>query len=213
MRTSALAAIWISLAVAGGLGAVDTVRAAKADPVVAAAFEDLDLSVEGEAIRELLVHATASDQRDGTILEAVRSFYKERDYEPVWMIDGKPSRQMRAMRRRMERAAQDGLDPAQYVPETLVTPGADTPIATAAAEVSFSRSVARFVVHLGSGSVAPSSISSVITLTPEMPDVSAALARLSRTAGIAAALKQIEPPHPQYARLKATLRALPATRL
>ena len=208
MRIGAFAAIWMSLAAAGGLGVTDSARAAKADPVVAAEFDDLALSAEGEAIRDLLVHATATDKRDGTILDAVRSFYKARAYEPVWMIDGTPSRQMRAMRRRMERAAQDGLDPADYVPEVLVAPGADTPIATAAADVSFSRSVARFVVHLGSGSLTPSSVSSIITLSPEAPDVPAALARLSRTAGIAAALKKIEPPHPQYARLKSTLRTL-----
>ena len=205
MKTGSRAAIWFLLSAFAGLAT--PAMAAKVDAATPpATIEDIALSADGEAIRDLLQHATADGRRETLILDGVRSFYKSHGYEPAWIVDGGPSRQMTAMRRRMERADEDGLDPSQYVPEALLPPGAGGSIATAAADVSFSRAVARYVVHLGSGSLDPTDVSALITLTPEMPDVPASLSRLSRTVGIAAALKDIAPPNEQYSRLKAALK-------
>ena len=200
------AALWISVALIGGVTVAPAAKADPVKPVVAAQTDVSALSAAGASLRSSLASASASGQRERDILGGVRDFYAARGYEPAWMVDGKPSQQMLAMRRRLENAAADGLDPARYESDEFLGSRADAPVA--AADIGFSRAVARYVVHLASGSIAPGDVSSVITLTPEMPDVAAALARLSRTAGIAVALKKLEPPHPEYARLKATLRTL-----
>jgi murein L,D-transpeptidase YcbB/YkuD len=142
---------------------------------------------------------------DHAIFDAVRAFYEARDFEPVWIVDHEPSRQMKALRLRMAAADEYGLDPALYVTDANAV---SMDAASAAADVAFSLAVARFVNHIASGRIAPAEISSIITLEPERPDITAALGKLSRTAGIALALSRFEPPHEQYRALKAELAAL-----
>ena len=86
----------------------------------------------------------------------------------------------------------------------------DDPKQLAEADVEFSRAVARFVTHIASGRIAPTDISRLITLEPERPDVAAALTGCRSSTDVAADLASYEPPHPQYAALKAALAKLRA---
>jgi murein L,D-transpeptidase YcbB/YkuD len=147
---------------------------------------------------------------DKAVFDGVRAFYEARDFEPAWIGEGRANRQMSALRRHMDRAAEYGLDPADYpTPGFALSYPAD-PALVAAADVAFSRAAARFVTHLASGRLRPADVSGLITLQPERPDVVAVLTRLSQSAGAAVALRNYEPPHAQYRALKAKLAELSA---
>ena len=107
------------------------------------------------------------------VLDGVRDFYEARRLRALVArpID-KPTPQMTALRRMMDRADDYGLDPAAYpTPNFAPTLSRRCARRSPRADVEFSRAVARFVTHLASGRIRPADISSIITLEPERPDV------------------------------------------
>ncbi len=106
--------------------------------------------------------------------------------------------------------ASTGLDPASYATPHFENRHYDDPAALAEADVAFTRAVARFVVHVASGSIVPTDISRLITLNPERPDVGEALWRLTQASSVADVIAEYEPPQPQYQLLKAKLAELQA---
>ena len=140
---------------------------ADAAAVATTAPEAPPLSPQAAAIQGALEQAGHdANARERAILEGVSSFYAARNFEPLWIRDGRAGGQMSALRRRMDAAAMRGLDPAAYAtPEFAQTYPDDAQI-VAAAEVDFSRAAVRFVTHLAAGRIRPSEISSIITLEP-----------------------------------------------
>jgi murein L,D-transpeptidase YcbB/YkuD len=167
------------------------------------------LSAQAEAVRQALAEAKESgDAIEQLVLSQVRSFYEDRHFELLWLPNGKARPQMSGLARRIQAAAGYGLDADDYaLPQLKITYPDDLTL-RAEVDVAFSRAVALFVTHVASGRMRPTDISRIITLEPERPNVAEVLTRLSRTAGVAAALYRYEPAHPQYRALKAELAKL-----
>ncbi len=167
------------------------------------------LSAQGLAVQAALAaqDASAGDPREQALLEDIRSFYAARDYSLLWFSGNKPTPGMTALRRYMDRADEHGLDPAPYA-QHLSPQAAGDPQRLAEADVEFSRTIARFVTHLSSGRIRPADVSSIITLEPEIPPVGDVLNSLAEAVDMEAALARYEPPHQQYAALKAKLSEL-----
>ena len=158
-------------------------------------------SPQQEAVRATLDQATDSnDPIEAKVLDGIRRFYEARDFELLWLRDRKVLPQMTELRATMDRASEEGLDPASYPTPSLATSYPDDPARLAAADIEFSRAVARFVTHVASGRIRPTDISSIITLEPERPDIGEALTRLSQSTNVEADVQAYEPPHPQYRR-------------
>jgi murein L,D-transpeptidase YcbB/YkuD len=172
------------------------------------------LSQEGLALSRVLDKATdAGDPIEASVLSGVRSFYEGRRFEPLWIEGGKPTRQMSALRTLLDRATVYGLDASLYQTPDYAASYPDDDERVALVDVEFSQAVARFVTHVGSGRIEPTVISPLITLTPERPNISDALTRLSRSSAVAVELGRFEPPHAQYKALRAALsklRAMPS---
>ena len=167
------------------------------------------LSAAAGAVEVALAEAEATDDaREQAMLDEIRDFYEARGYAPLWLAAQKPSRQMNALRRRMDAAAQYGLDPAPYLTPRFARLHNGDARGLAEADIEFSRAIARFVTHIASGRLQPAEVSRIITLEPEFPAIADVLSRLSSTAGIAVALIRYEPPHAQYRALKAKLAEL-----
>jgi len=169
------------------------------------------LSPEGLALSRVLDNATdAGDPIEAYVLSGVRTFYEARRYAPLWIEGRKPSRQMLALRTLMDRAAIYGLDAGIYQTPDFAASYPDDAERIAVVDAEFSQAVARFVTHLGAGRIEPTVISPLITLTPERPNISDALARLARSTAVAVELGRFEPPHAQYKALRAALSKLRA---
>jgi murein L,D-transpeptidase YcbB/YkuD len=171
-------------------------------------------TAQQQAVIDVLDAATDSgDPIEKIVLDGVWQFYERRDFDLLWLRNGAASNQMLELRDLMNAAAEDGLDAAAYETPDFAAAYALDPATLAQADVEFSRCVARYVTHLGSGRIRPTDISKLITLEPARPDIGEALQRLSHAVDVAADVASFAPPHPEYQALKAalaTLRAAPS---
>lgn len=187
-------------ALAQQLAAVDSVRDGDAAKELSAPL----ITDDGLVLRAALARIDAGKtpiERDD--VDALRAFYKERAFEPVWVKDGRPTWRAVALIERMSDARRDGLDPIIYEAEEL--PPAASREDEAQFDITLSRAAATYARHLASGRIDPSTVSNNITLKPIRPNARKTLERLSRTEDPAAVLSEFEPIHPQYRALKARL--------
>ncbi len=147
-------------------------------------------------------HTGFGNAADKTLFEAVRAFYAKGNFDPVWMKDGKPSAQARALVERIANARYDGLKASHYKLPAIYRLRESDLRRAARADVAFSFQVARFITHLAAGRVAPRAVSGYISQVPQKPDVGDALTRLAHDKDIGKAVQLFEPPHPQYRALK-----------
>jgi murein L,D-transpeptidase YcbB/YkuD len=189
----------------------DAARGVRDSDVVSSTLEARQALAEVRAVEAVLEAATdGGDPIEQAALDGVRGFYKARGFTVLWLVDGVASPRMIELRRYLSTADEQGLDPSLYATPDLSTRRYYDAGRLAEADVAFSRSVARFVMHVASGRLQPTEISSLITLKPERPDVGEALWRLSQDADLDATIAGYEPPHPQYAALKTKLAELRA---
>jgi murein L,D-transpeptidase YcbB/YkuD len=162
---------------------------------------------EVRAVEAALATAeSGSDPVEKIVIQSVRDFYKARAFTALWFEAGELSPRVLELRERMDSAAEYGLDPSAYAtPQMKAQRRYYDPERVAAADVAFSIAAARFVMHISSGRIRPTDISSLITLTPERQDLGRALWRLSQEPSLGDVLASYEPPHPQYHALKAKL--------
>lgn len=169
------------------------------------------------ALKTVLAIAPAKesflDKRDRAAME---EFYSARDYQPVWIKDGRYTPAAKAVMAAIGAAADEGLDPAAYrLP--AATLGSTAPLGpdlTAAAELTLDKALLLYARQAYAGRLDPSSIGKLITIKPLLPDPVEILASVSAAPDAAAAVIAYNPPHPGYQRLKAALaeaRKLPAT--
>jgi murein L,D-transpeptidase YcbB/YkuD len=169
------------------------------------------------ALKTVLAIAPAKesflDKRDRAAME---EFYSARDYQPVWIKDGRYTPAAKAVMAAIGAAAEEGLDPAAYrLP--AATLGSTAPLGpdlTAAAELTLDKALLLYARQAYAGRLDPSSIGKLITIKPLLPDPVEILASVSAAPDAAAAVIAYNPPHPGYQRLKAALaeaRKLPAT--
>ena len=144
---------------------------------------------------------------------AVLAFYRDRDWRPVWIIDGEPTAKATGVIRRLKRAYEDGLDPADYpVPffDFAKSGNAETE-AIADAELHLSLSALTYAEHAQAGRFDPKKkISGYIKQRPVRPDPIAVLQRLANARTPGNVLAAYNPPHVQYKRLRMKLAELRA---
>lgn len=185
------------------IAAVDSLR----DGGAASEYSEPLITDDGLVLRAALARIAGGKTRtERDDVEALRAFYAERGFEPVWVRAGRATDRAIELQVRLGEAQADGLDPRAY--EVADLPPAPSREEMAQFDIALSRAAATFARHLASGRVDPSSVSGYITLKPIRPDARKTLERLSRTEKPAAVLADLEPSHPQYRALKAKLAEL-----
>ena len=110
--------------------------------------------------------------------EAISAFYAARGFAPLWWTDGKPNPEAAPVIKRLQHAADDGLD-VKAVPRTLAA-ASDEDIA--AADIALTDAVVAYGRQASGSRVDPHAISKLIGETPEVADPAIILA-LVATAG------------------------------
>jgi L,D-transpeptidase YcbB len=137
---------------------------------------------------------------------AVEKFYSARDYAPQWTQAGKLTDSGKGVIARMQDAAAEGLNPADYsVPDFSA---AASPDQLAEAELKLTASMLDYARQAQSGRMHWSQVAADI-LYPEHPtDPAEVLANISTAKDPSAALDGYNPPHKPYRELKAKLAEL-----
>ena len=138
----------------------------------------------------------------------VRAYYERRDYTPIWWKGNKPTEQALALAKAIGEARYDALDPSDYPLLDLTSAVEPDDAKIVEADLALTFAAVRYTTHLAAGRVNPRSLSRHITPTPDRPDVSAILDRLSGTSNIAKSLRYFEPVHEQYWLMKNKLAEL-----
>lgn len=186
----------------------------RAGSAASLAMADAASDPAAQALKVLL----AAQPKTGNFIEkrdraALAEFYAERDYQPVWMVDGAYTPQARAVMTRIAAADEDGLDPAAYrLPPATI--GATTPAGAeiaASVDLVLSQAVLLYARQAYAGRLDPSSISKLITIKPLLPDPIEVLSTVSSASDGATAIASFNPPHEGYLRLKKALAEARAT--
>jgi len=180
----------------------------RAGSAASLALADVASDPAARALKALLsepqAKASFNDKRDRA---AMVEFYAERDYQPVWMVNGAYTAQARKIMDRIAAAAEDGLDPAAYkLPSASLGSAAPAgPDITASVDLLFSKAVLTYARQAYAGRLDPSSIGQLITLKPLLPDPIEVLTTVSSATDGAAAIAAYNPQHEGYLRLKNAL--------
>ncbi|MDJ1158293.1 L,D-transpeptidase family protein [Chelatococcus sp. SYSU_G07232] len=145
--------------------------------------------------------------------EAVGAFYAGRGYAPLWLDGEQWNARARHVMAQIERAAEDGLDPADYpLPTVDVLPKAERQAALADAELKLSAAAVAYARDARGGRIEPPRLSKLITPKLDLPSAEAVLAGLAESTDAAAALAAYNPPHAGYRALKEKLAEIRAAR-
>jgi murein L,D-transpeptidase YcbB/YkuD len=170
--------------------AVDASAAPSADTLLA------------EKLREALTGKLDRIFQRSSERKAVEAFYKERDFAPLWVSDGKESVAGKAVASYLARADREGLEPSDYpVPDFK---SAD-PAALADAELRMTASVLAYARHAATGRVAWSRVSADIYYNHPTPDAAEVLKKIAAASDAATALDGFQPQHAKYKALKKAL--------
>lgn len=145
--------------------------------------------------------------------EAIRTFYREHGFHPLWIADGDFTPAARKIMATLQDAAAEGLDPADYpLPAIDGLDGDGRVRAIADADLKLTAAVVLYARDARGGRINPTKLSKLLTPTRELPEAGEVLARLRDAADPGAALASYNPPHPQYAALKHKLAEIRAER-
>ena len=137
---------------------------------------------------------------------AVEKFYGSRDYAPVWTEAGSLTAGAKGVIARLQDAAADGLNAADYPVPNFAA--ATSPDALADAELKLTASMLDYARQAQSGRMHWSQVSADI-LYPDHPiDPAEVLANITAAKNSSAALESYNPPHKLYKELKAKLAEL-----
>jgi murein L,D-transpeptidase YcbB/YkuD len=137
--------------------------------------------------------------------QAVEAFYETRHHAPIWFEAGVANARAKAAIARIQKAAADGLNPADYRIPDLAVAATD---AQADVELRLTATLVTFTRHLQAGRFPYSRMGGEIMLPQTPPDIGRMLTILSEATDVAAAIDAYSPPHPGYRALKAKLAEL-----
>ncbi len=167
------------------------------------------------ALRELLAASEAQPvPRDAAgrahheESKVIGEFYAARNYEPLWRVAGSWSAAASSAVNRLHKAGDDALDiSALRLP--VLSKGSDSALAAAdlaASELVLSQAVVAYGKQAGGARIKPSSLSRLITASPEVAGVAAILSSVAAAGGNAGDhLHAFNPPHPGYRALRTKL--------
>jgi murein L,D-transpeptidase YcbB/YkuD len=136
--------------------------------------------------------------------EAIAAFYALGDYKPLWLKDEAWTPAALAVIARLRKAAEDGLDPADY-PVPGLGAAVDKPADLAEADLKLSAAAVLYARDARGARVDPARLSRLITPKLELPAGDAVLTRLAAARDAGAALLSYNPAHAGYRALRAKL--------
>jgi L,D-transpeptidase YcbB len=169
-----------------------------AQPAVAAADQDFS-----DRLRDLITGRNADRffaRRNERA--AAEAFYKQRNYEPLFVAERKQSPRGAAVVAFLAKVDADGLDPSDYPAPSFKANDLD---ALAEAELRLAGEVLEYARHASMGRVHFSRISNDIGFDQDPPEPADILANVAGAADVGQALDSYQPQHPQYKKLKAEL--------
>ncbi len=143
--------------------------------------------------------------------EALRQFYQDRDFEPVWIDKNGLRRNAAKLIGVFEIASAEGLDPNRYLPESLSSFSdmgralAGDEAALARLELELSIAALAFVRDASAGQVVPNKIGRDIDVQPQETNPLQAIDALGNASRPDQFLKSQLPSHPAYAQFKQEL--------
>jgi L,D-transpeptidase YcbB len=138
--------------------------------------------------------------------DGVESFYKARDYKPLWLSDGAADARAKAAIAYLAQVDSVGLDPADYPAPDFKS--AVTTSAQAEAELKFTASVLTYARQAQIGRIHFSRVDADIDFKLVAPEPAEVLAKVADASDVGAALDSYNPPQPEFAALKAKLAEL-----
>ena len=150
---------------------------------------------------------TPENDRDSQDLMILDRFYEKRQYAPVWVDQKHATPKAGLLLAALQKAAQEGLNPADYGVSRIATlmERGDSPDALAELEVLLSHGALDYGRDLATGRLAPMSIDSELYVEKREIDVQALLGRMTSVADPGAELAQLPPRRAEYQRLKLAL--------
>ena len=158
---------------------------------------------------------TAGDAKAAETWSAVRRLYEATGGHPLWLVDGRPRREITVLRDSIRRASEDGLNPSDYDLRAadmlqsssgrgLFKKGGDLePLMDA--DVRLSYTFLKFASHLERGRVPPGQVDAHWFGTQRDEDLVAALKVALESGRLRESLEKLESQHAQYAALKKVL--------
>jgi murein L,D-transpeptidase YcbB/YkuD len=138
--------------------------------------------------------------------EGVESFYKARDFKPLWVSDGAADDRAKAALAYLAQVDSVGLDPNDY-PTPAFKSGA-TAETQAEDELKLTAAVLNYARQAQSGRIHFSRVGADIEFKPVAPEPAQVLAKLADAGDVGAALDSYNPPQPEFKALKAKLAEL-----
>ena len=157
----------------------------------------------------------SGDVKAAETWRSVRRLYETTGYQPVWLAKGRARPEIAVLRDAIQRAAADGLDPAQYdlgSADTLqASPGrglfkkGGDPEPLLEADVRLSYTFLKFAAHLERGRVPPGQVDAHWFGSQRDEDLVEALKVSLDSGKLGESLERLKSQHPQYAALKKVL--------
>ena len=138
--------------------------------------------------------------------EGIAAHYRQKNFEPIWIVDNRPTQKARDAVNVLQNANLHGLDPQDYDSEALYQMlGALDLDSLVDLEMRMTRSVVAYAQHLNAGRLNPQSVNREIVVFPQAAASSKILEKLRITNSIGAYLRFMAPYTPRYERLRVAL--------
>ena len=167
-------------------------------------------SLEQLARRRLIESGSHPAMRWGTLNDVqttMRAMYDTIAWTPLWLHDGQPTPQARALIRVLVDAASVGLTPADFDAGRIgaMATYLASPVHLAAFEVALSANAIRFVRSLREGRIAPERVHAALKIPREHFDAAQAIRSLATSEHVGNEIAAHEPPFVHYALVKQSL--------
>ena len=139
-------------------------------------------------------------ERIDEIRTGIKIFYRDRDYAPIWVENGKLTKRAREIVRALRGADDFGLDPERILlPVTFEVPPSDIELAEIDARISLG--IVTYADHAAGGRIDPRRLSSYMDQGPILRPATDTLTRVVESTNPAETLQAMHPQHPQFKRL------------
>ncbi len=138
-------------------------------------------------------------------------FYGARGFEPLWLTPGVGSAisfspKAKEILEVFRQAELDGFRPSDYLtPDLDPAAAGNDPLKLAALETAFSQAAVRYAQDVYGGRITPTEVSRLITLAPKRIDEADLLLKLASSDAPDQVLRDLDPDHPEFLRLRAAL--------
>ena len=175
---------------------------AAATPAAATLLDPASVAIAG-ALRAIMDRAPpGGDEAESADRAALATFYRARDAAPLWVTPAGASDRGRALAAEIANAAAYGLDPKAFTLPAL--DGLAGPEAFATTDYQLSLATLTYARHARGGRIPQPAeqLNSNLDRKPQLLDPDTVIERLATAEDITAAAAGLNPPHPQFERLR-----------